>query len=250
MAGERRKLLRQSPELVERYIRRWMHRKTMFIGRAFARKLSRPQLQWSERKRRKALLSALHNTAVQAAKARRIGLGATQTVLNLSLFFLIAERDIQAVKVDALTHPDQWHRSLCARVMLLTIHELNLDKVAGTSLRQALEATAVPQDLLTRVADAMRTVRKAQERARRRFAYLRNSTIAHRDPDAIRQYRDITEIQGLEVVQIAGEFYEGTHKFMEVLPSLLIFLGTTPAIIQQLAQPLEASKKVLGATRT
>lgn len=242
MASERRKLLSQRPELVERYIRRWMYRKAISLGRRFARRVSRPRLQWSERKRRKALLSALHVTAVEAAKARRLGFRATETVLNLGLFFLIAERDIQAVKVDALTHPDQWRRSLSARVMLLTIHELDLDKVAGNTLRQVLEATDVPQDLRVQVAEAMRSIRKSQERARRRFAYLRNSTIAHRDPDAIRQYRDITEIEGLDVVQIAAEFYEGTHKFMEVLPALLGYLGTMPALIKQLVRKVEASK--------
>lgn len=229
-----RKLLQQRKELVQRYVRLAVLRKALRIGRDFARWISRPRLRWNERKRKKVLISALHTVAVEANRSRRSGLEATTVVLNIALFFLIAERDIQAVKIDALTHPDPWQRSLAARVMLLTIHELDMDKVAGRRLTSALNDGKVPSELRDEVTEAMRAIRKSQANAQRKFAYLRNSTIAHRDPDAIRQYRDITEIDGLEVVQIAAEFYSGTSMFMDVLPSLLAHLGTTSGIISQL----------------
>ena len=93
--------------------------------------------------------------------------------------------------------------------MLLTIHELEIDKAAGTKLRQALDDANAPEELRNAVTEAMRAIRKSQSRAQRQFAYLRNATIAHRDPDAIRQYRDIVEIDGLEVTKVSAEFYEG-----------------------------------------
>src|SRR5262249_2092372 len=152
-----------------------------------------------------------------------------------ALFFLIAERDIQAVKIDALTHPDPWQRSLAARVILLTIHELEIDKAAGGKLRQALDDGNEPDTLRDEITDALRSICKAQEHARRRFAYLRNATIAHRDPDAVRQYRDIVGIDGLELIQVAVSFYEGTKKFVDVLPALLSHLGSAPGLISQLS---------------
>lgn len=88
-------------------------------------------LQLNERQREKALIGALSEVAKQAAKSRKGPFGSSVVLLNLALFFLIAERDIQAVKIDALTHPDPWRRSLCARIILLTIHELDLNKIAG-----------------------------------------------------------------------------------------------------------------------
>lgn len=234
MARPRRKLLEQRKELVDRYfrfaMRKWMVRK----ARAFARFLTRPRLQWSERKRKAALVSALETVALEAARARRLGFSANTVILNLGLFFLIAERDIQAVKIDALTHPDAWQRSLAARVMLLTIHELDIDKVAGSKLRQALDDGQTPEVLRQQVTDAMRTIRKAQSRAQRQFASLRNSTIAHRDPDAIQQYRDIIDIDGLEITKIAAEFYAGTSKFIEMLPRLVTHLSTWQGVIGQL----------------
>lgn len=205
----------------------------------FARRLCRPRLQWSERKRRNALVSALETLAFEAARARRLGFEANTVILNLGLFFLIAERDIQAVKIDALTHSDSWTRGLAARLMLLTIHELDIDKVAGNRLRQALDDAATPEDLRKEVTEAMRAIRKAQSRAQRQFAYLRNSTIAHRDSDAIQQYRDIVEIDGLEVTKIAADFYKGTGKFIEMIPRLLVHMGSWQGMIGQLKSQAE-----------
>jgi hypothetical protein len=243
MSRPPRKLLHQRKELVERYVRLAVHRKAMQIARSLSRRLSRPRLRWSERKRRKALVSALQTVATEASRSRRNGFEATTSVLNLALFFLIAERDIQAVKIDALTHPDPWQRGLAARVMLLTIHELDIDKAAGNKLRQALDDGSVPNDLRDAITDAMRAIRRAQARAQRHFAYLRNATIAHRDPDAIRQYRDIVQIDGLQVTQIAAEFYAGTSKFMDVLPIFLSHLGNWPGLIAQLRAQIQRREK-------
>lgn len=244
MARPPRKLFQQRPELVNRYVRLVVRAWVMRKAQALARRISRPRLQLSETKRKLALVSALETLAFEAARARRLGFEANTVVLNLGLFFLIAERDIQAVKVDALTHPDAWTRGLAARVMLLTIHELEIDKVAGNKLRQALEDGHTPEPLRQEVTEAMRVIRKAQSRAQRQFAYLRNSTIAHRDPDAIRQYRDIVEIDGLEVTKIAADFYGGTSKFIEMIPRLLTQLSTWQGMIGQLTA--QSARKEAG----
>lgn len=235
MSRPPRRLFHQRQELVNRYIRIALHRWMKRSAQALARRLSRPRLHWSERRRRAALASALETLAVEAARAHRLGFEATTVVLNLGLFFLIAERDIQAVKIDALTHLDPWTRGLAARVMLLTIHELDIDKVTGNKLRQALDDGRTPNALRQEVTDAMREIRKAQARAQRQFAYLRNSTIAHRDPDAIRQHRDIMSIDSLEVTKVAADFYAGTSKFIEMIPRLLAQLSTWQGMIGQLS---------------
>lgn len=234
MASSSRKLLQQRPELVNRYVRIAVRRWMMPKMRAVARRVTRPRLQWSERKRGLVLVSTLETLALETARASRLGFEANTVVLNLALFFLIAERDIHAVKIDALTHPDAWTRGLAARVMLLTIHELDIDKVAGNKLRQALDDCQAPESLRQEVTEAMRTIRKAQARAQRQFAYLRNSTIAHRDADALQQYRDITEIDGLEVTTVAADFYAGTSKFIEIIPKLLVQMSTWQSMIGQL----------------
>lgn len=123
------------------------------------------------------------------------------------------------MKIDAMTHPDPWKRSFAARIMLLTIHELKFDKVVGGRLRQALDDGAISESLRQEMTKAKRSIRRAQSRAQKLFADLRNSTIAHGDPDALRQFRDIVALVGLEVTTIAGEFYAGPQKFIETLQS-------------------------------
>jgi hypothetical protein len=242
VGNESRRLLDQRPDLINRYVRRWTYRKSIALAQVLARKIARPRMLLNERKRRNALVSALKTLARETAKARRLGFNTNFIVLNVGLFLLIAERDIQAVKVDALTHPDAWHRALCARIMLLTIHELQLDKVAGNQLRQALEDAQVPELLRKEVAEALRIVRRSQERARKQFAYLRNSTIAHRDADALRQHADITDIDSVAVTNIAAEFYEGSRTFFDMLPKLLAHLGTTHALVSQFVKQLEKKR--------
>lgn len=211
-----------------------MIRKGREIGRALARRLSRLKMRRTERARLKALHGALEACGREAMRARRNGLSASEAVFNLALYFLVAERDIQTVKIDALTHSDAWTRSLCARVILLTIHELELDKAGGNRLRQALDDTGVSSELRQEVTSALRLIRVAQQKAQKQFANLRHSTIAHRDADAVTQYRKITELDSLAIVQTAAEFYAGTHAFMTVMPRLIAHVGGIGGVISQL----------------
>jgi hypothetical protein len=191
-------------------------------------------MQFNERKRKVILDSTIQSFAKQAAQAWLLNLTASSAVLNLGLFFLIAERDIQSVKIDALTHPDHWQRSLCSRVILLTIHELEIDKAAGNQIREAMNSTQVPEQLRERVTLSLRAVRKAQEKAQKQFYYLRNSTIAHRDIDAVRQHTAITTLDPLVVMGIVADFYAGSRAFLDVLPILLTHVGNLHGIFKQM----------------
>ncbi|WP_445371255.1 hypothetical protein ACH518_19210 [Methylomonas sp. HW2-6] len=167
---------------------------------------------------------------------------ASATLLNIALYFLIANRDIQAVKIDALTHPDAWKRSLCARVILLTIHELDMDKVAGIKLREALTDSGVSEESKRLATQALRSVRAVQQKAQKQFAFHRNATIAHRDPDALLQYRAITELDVMVTLQIASEFFEGSQLFISALPDLMLSVGSMPGILRQFAAQAKRKK--------
>ncbi|OIR03276.1 hypothetical protein GALL_145480 [mine drainage metagenome] len=206
----------------------------MAAAKALSRIIMRRVLPIKERKRERAIISVLPEFAKQVAKSRRHQFESSAVLLNLGLFFLIAERDIQAVKIDALTHPDPWKRSLCARVILLTIHELDLDKVAGNKLRNALADAGVSDEVKHRATQALRLVRNSQQKAQKQFAFLRNATIAHRDPDALLQYRSIMEIDEMAVFRIAVEFYDGASMFIAVLPELILHVGTMPGLFSQM----------------
>jgi len=191
-------------------------------------------LPFRERKRKKAIDGALTEIARQRGKSQQHGFESSAVLFNIALFFLIAERDIQAVKVDALTHPDPWKRSLCTRIILLTIHELDMDKVAGNKLRDALADAGVSNEAKRQATQALRAIRNAQQKAQKQFSFLRNATIAHRDSDALLQYRAISGLDEMAVLKIASEFYEGTHMFLAVLPDLMLRVGTLPGLLNQM----------------
>lgn len=189
-----------------------------------------------ERKSREALKGALETMAVQVEKSMARGFDASTVILNAALFFLVAERDIQAAKIDALTHPDPWHRSLNARLILLTMHGRDIDKAAGKKLRQALDTIGASESLKAEVADALRIIRKAQKKAESEFEFLRNATIAHRDSDALAQYRAITQLDEHEVLGMAVEFYAAAETLTSVLTRVIVQSGTLASFLAQFHQ--------------
>ena len=166
-------------------------------------------------------MGAFDTTLRYAIQSQTNGAAPASVLFNIGLYLLIAERDIQSAKVDALTHPDEWTRKLSARVILLTIYEWDADKVSGRALKDALDAIEAPTALRSECVEALRRLRIVQRSARTKFVEVRNSAIAHRDPDAVRQYRAIRDLKVEEVIGTAIEFYEAVDVFMRVLSKLL-----------------------------
>lgn len=199
----------------------------------FVRATLRRWLPFKERKTRRARDEAFQIIAEQATKNKHRDFYASSTILNIALYFLIAERDIQSLKIDALTHPDEWTRKLCARVIVLTIYELDLTKVSGLALKQAMDVGQVTPDVRSTAISGLRKIRTIQRKVRQKFTVLRNTAIAHRDIDALAQYQAINEMSIDEVFEIAGEFYSAVKVFIEVLPEILVQVSTTPSLLRQ-----------------
>lgn len=227
----KRKILDQSPEVV----RRWVQVKMIGKGQALARRCMRILLPMKERGRRRALDGAFEEIKRQAIQAERHGYEASATIYNTALYLLIAERDIQATKIDALTHSDWWTRTLAARLILLTLHEWDMDKVAGVRLKQALEDVRAPEELKREAYEALRDVRKVQQRARKELGFLRHATIAHRDPNALAQYRAIRNLDTGHVLGLAGDFYAAAGRFISCIPKLIRAANTIPALLLQMS---------------
>lgn len=225
------KVLRQDQRTIERYVRY----RSRIAAKVVARFVMRRLLPLRERKRREALTRSIAAVASSLSKHQDGMFETSRVLLNASLFFLSAEQDIQAMKIDALTHPDPWHRSLCARVILLTIHELNLDKVTGSKFRTALADAKISEANRAEAAVALRAARRAQDRARKEFDFLRNATIAHRDADAQLQYRAIRGLDIKAVLRVAAEFYQALEGFQRVMPKLILESASFPRLLSQVS---------------
>jgi hypothetical protein len=231
-----RRVLNQPPHIVQRWMRMKVAGKAHRWAHSGARLFMRWRLPRLERERRRALEQAFDAIKTQTIKLEHGAFSSTRTIFNIALFVLLAERDIDSLKIDALTHPEEWRRKLCARVILLTIHELDFDKVSGKPLRDALEAIGAPDALRKEAFQALREVRAVQTRARKEFSALRNATIAHRDPDALLQYRAIRNLDTDTVFAIAADFYVAARQFIDVVPRLMLESGSLGALLRQYVQ--------------
>jgi hypothetical protein len=191
------------------------------------------KLPRAERQRRAALEAAFETTKYFAIKNENGKFKGLSTLFNIGLYLLIADRDIQAVKIDALTHPDEWTRKLNARIILLTIYEWDIDKVSGRELKQAMELMLISEDLKHEAIDALRGLRVIQRKANKKFVFIRNAAIAHRDPNALVQYRAIRELKVDEVMEIGMEFFAAVENFVGVLTRLMIAGNTMPSFLKQ-----------------
>lgn len=193
----------------------------------------RQKLPHTERKRRKALEAAFETTKYYAIKNENGKFKGLSTLYNIALYLLIAGRDIQAVKVDTLTHPNEWTRKLGARIILLTIYEWDADKVTGRQLKDALELMLIPEELRREAVESLRRLRIIQRKANRQFHFVRNVAIAHRDPNALVQYRAIRDLRVDEVMSIGTEFFTEANSFTEVLTRLMSAGNTLPSFLKQ-----------------
>lgn len=229
-AKRKRRRFHEYPEEVRK---KWIRIKVIPIAHKLARFYMRPWLLITERPRAKAMEGAFKEVTKQTLMCEKEGYESTLVIFNIALYLLIAERDISTVKIDALTHPDPWKRNLCLRIILLTLHEWDMDKVTGSRLKKAFGELKISELLQKETFEALRSVRKVQEKAKKAFGDLRNATIAHRDPNALLQSQAIQNIDTKEVLKIAMEFYEGAEKFISIVPKLIIEAGAINALLIQ-----------------
>jgi hypothetical protein len=214
-------------------VRRWWRFKAARLARRLARAYGRFKLPRVERKRRAALDSAIETTRYWAIKNENGKFRGLSTLYNIALYLLIADRDIQAVKIDALTHPDEWTRKLSARIILLTIYEWDADQVTGRQLQEAMELMLIPEDLRREAVALLRELRVVQRKANKKFSFVRNAAIAHRDPNALVQYRAIRNLNVHEVMELGVEFFAAAERFINLLTRLMKAGNTLDSYVRQ-----------------
>lgn len=219
------------PEVITRYYRGKFTRKFRPHVEAATRRYSRVTLTLRERKKNKVLRSTLETFKREAARANSNGSECMQALMNMGLFYLLAESDIQAVKIDALTHPDEWKRKLSLRIMLLTIYEWDMGKTTGKNLKSLLTQSSVSNELQSELFDSIKVLKKAQIRSKNMLREPRNSVIAHRNADALSQIKIIEGLNASDVFGAAEEFYASSDKFMHALAKVLSQAGSLQGLV-------------------
>jgi hypothetical protein len=79
----------------------------------------------------------------------------------------------------------------------------------------------------------LRRLRKVQERAKKKFQFIRNAAIAHRDPNALTQYRAIRDLNVTDVWEIAAEFFAEIENFIRVQTRIMEAGNTLESHLRQ-----------------
>jgi hypothetical protein len=194
----------------------------MAIGRFY----SRIFLTIKEWKKNRVLTNTLQTYKIETERARSKGNECIQVLMNIGLYYLIAEKDIQTVKIDALTHHNKWKRLLSLRIILLTIYEWDMGKASSKNLKDLLCQSSVEEELQKELFRALRLLRKSQEKAAKLLHFERNSMIAHRDSDALLQLNTIQNLNTKKVFTAASDFYESSAIFMRIFPKVMLQAGS------------------------
>src|SRR4029079_12243473 len=107
------------------------------------------------------------------------------------------------------------------------------DLVTGRALKEAMSLMHIPDDLQREAVNALRLLRNVQRKANRQFHHVRNKAIAHRDPDALVQYRAIRDLRVSEVMEVAVEFFDAVNVFINVHTRLMMASNTLQSYLNQ-----------------
>lgn len=212
---------------------RWGRYVGIRVGNTLGRRLARGRIRREAKENQKALVAAHEAVLYAYRESEKNKLKHSMSVHRVSLFFLTANRDIAAIKVDVLTAKDWWLRKLLARNVALMMYELDLCKVTGREFREAINYFSPSKELRQRLAKNLKNLRKVQAELHDEFRELRNKTIAHRDADSMHQYRLIRNLDEMKVVARAGDYFKAASPLISDLTELTYMAGDMRHLINQ-----------------
>ena len=184
-------------------------------------------------KKEKIINGAIETTVNEYKNVNQDPFPATKQFFNIGLYFLLAERDIQALKADAFAHPNETKRNIALRALLLTIYEWDMGKVTGRRMQFIYESTGLSDSSKNMVVNALKGLKKARKTIENEMSEARHNTIAHREADALRQYEIISELKIMDFSMALISFYEASDALLESLVGAMLEIGTMESLFHQ-----------------
>lgn len=186
------------------------------------------------RLKEKAINNVIETTVFEYRRIDEKLFPATKQFFNIGLFFLLAERDVQALKADAFAHPNATKRNIALRALLLTIYEWDMGKVTGRKMNFIYEATGLSDTSKAAVVVALKELKKARKGIENQFSETRHNTIAHREADAMRQYEIISDLEIMQFAPALTKFYEASGSLLTAMTDATLEIGSTKSLFHQL----------------
>ncbi|MCL1035972.1 hypothetical protein L2750_02195 [Shewanella submarina] len=218
----------------ERWYRMKLHQKFgQSLKRFFLSRLHR-KLQKEFRAKDKVIQQTIETTVREHKKVDGNLFPATKLLLNISLYFLLAEHDMQALKADAFAHPNTTKRNIALRTLLLTIYELDMGKVTGKQMNQIYSIELLTDATRMNLVEAIKSLKKTRRIIESQLSEARHNTIAHREPDAILQYEIIRKLDIRNFEAALTDFYMAAGKLLAALTLSLNEANSKRGLLMQL----------------
>jgi hypothetical protein len=182
----------------------------------------------------KHIEQAIESTVIEYKKFDEASYPATKKFFNIGLYFLLAERDIQALKADAFANPNKTKRNIALRTLLLTIYEWDMSKVTGRGMKYIYEVTGLSEEAKSNLVNALKELRKSRKEIENQLSETRHNTIAHRDPDAMRQFQIISDLEIMQFAPVLTKFYIASDKLLKAMVVAMLEMGTMKSLLHQI----------------
>lgn len=227
------KFLEKERSVQERFFRMRFHKKFGRQTKAFFLRRLHRKLEREFHEKDKVINETIESTVKECRKVNQDLFPATKQFFNIALYFLLAERDIQALKADAFAHPNETKRNIALRALLLTIYEWDMGKVTGRRMQFIYESTGLSDSSKNMVVNALKSLKKARKIIENEMSEARHNTIAHREADALRQYEIISELKIMDFSIALTNFYEASDSLLKSLVSAMLEIGTMESLFHQ-----------------
>ncbi|MBN2606132.1 MAG: hypothetical protein JXR47_02225 [Thiotrichales bacterium] len=186
--------------------------------------------------------AAIDKTVISYKKVNKKLFPATQQLFNIGLFFLLAERDVQALKADAFAHPNETKRNIALRSLLLTIYEWDMGKVTGRKMNFIYESTGLSSSTRDQVVTALRDLKNARKTIEKELSEARHNTIAHREANALQQYEIMSELNIMKFSATLTTFYKASDMLLKSLIKAMHEIGTMESLFYQVTYKNDQDK--------
>lgn len=163
----------------------------------------------------------------QHKNSKEKGMEHYERVYNASLYVLILEYDITILKNDALFSIRKWKKSFVARQIAMLLYEASNDlpSILGKEFRKSLNEIRVTDEELKKFNSVTKAINKFKNDHRNILQKLRNYVGAHRDNNAATQLQIIEEVDLLEIMDLAGNFYTSIRDLMPLMTGVILKMG-------------------------
>jgi hypothetical protein len=189
----------------------------------------------------KHIEQAIESTVIEYRKIDETNYPATKKFFNVGLYFLLAERDVQALKADAFANPNKTKRNIALRTLLLTIYEWDMSKVTGRGMKYIYEVTGLSEEAKSNLVSALKELRKSRKEIENQLSETRHNTIAHRDPDAMRQFKIISDLEIMQFAPVLTKFYIASDKLLKAMVVAMLEMGTMKSLLHQIGQSAKSN---------